>query len=128
MKSIHFCTPKKLKQVKSKNKFDSIRIGWTPDLYPGDIIKIKERKTKKAPHNDIEISNAKVLSVKPILFRNLDKTKHAEEIKRYNRKFNPDKWVFLLKFEKTKKSIQKAKKTTKRKKPIVKSNRQKKLF
>jgi len=113
MKSLHFCTPKKLRQVKKNKKFESIRIGWTPDLYPGDVIKIKERLTKKSPHKDIFLKNAKVVSVKPILFRNLDKTKHAEEIKRYNRKINPDKWVFLLKFDK---SNEGSKKTNKQKK------------
>jgi len=98
MKAFHFCTPEKLKEIKLWPRFDSVRTGWVPELYPGDKIKINERVDK----TDTLLFIAKVLSVQPILFKNIDQTFHREEIERYHKKFHPERWFFIITFERVK--------------------------
>ena len=90
MKSIHFCTPKKLKEIKTSSNFVTIRTGWIPGIYPDDTIKINER----TDHDEL-ICFARVISVEPIRFEDLG-DEHKEEVARYNRKFHLKHWFFLI--------------------------------
>ena len=94
MKSLHFCTPEKLREIKTFPEFESIRTGWIPQLYPHDIIKINERDEK----GDHLLFKAKVLSVTPKKFCELDQELHQEEIARYKKKFHPEQYFFLIRF------------------------------
>ena len=99
MKSIHFCTPRKLEEVHENKEFLSIRTGYIPSFFPGDVIKINHRNFSGI---DLFLYQGKVISVIPVLFRDLDKDNHKEEIERYHRKFNPDQWFFIIKIRKMK--------------------------
>ena len=104
MKSLHFCTQKKLQEIHQNEIFDSIRTGWIPQLFTGDMIRIDHRKTLKAPYIDTEICHATVLSVEPIQFKKIcNDLRHAEEIERYNKKFHPEQYFFLITCKKQKK-------------------------
>ena len=98
MKSLHFCTPEKLAEIKRHSQFSSIRTGWIPQLYPGDEIKINERDDCK---KDKFLFMATIQSVTPILFKDITSS-HQEEIDRYGKKFHPEQWFFELKFTKNK--------------------------
>ena len=94
MKSMHFCTPNKLLQLKNEIYFDSIRTGFIPQYRINETIKITNFITK-----DI-ICYAEVISIKPIQFRDIDKKIHEEEIHRYIRKFHPEQYFFIIKLKK----------------------------
>jgi len=94
---MHFCTPKKLIQVEKEIYFDSIRTGWIPQYIPKEIIKIINFKTKEI------ICFAKIIDNFPVHFHQIDKERHKEEIDRYNRKFKPFHYFFIIELEKVKK-------------------------
>jgi len=98
MKSLHFCTPKLLQYIKTHSKFTTIRTGFVPNIYAGDIINIID----KTQNNKI-ICCAKVLFVRPASFIQLDEFDLlvAEEIGRYKRNFHPEHYFFIIRLEKT---------------------------
>ena len=98
MKSLHFCTPLKLQEIKTHTTFTSIRTGWIPQLFYGDEVKINERDDEK---KDTLLFFAEVRSVIPILFKELGQ-EHQEEIARYGKKFHPEQWFFVIQFRKKK--------------------------
>ena len=95
MKSLHFCTPNKLTEIQNNVKFETYRTGFIPGMYPGDLIKINKRTTKKAPHDDKQICLAHVFEIVPTMFRDLP-MESREEIERYNRRFNQYHWFFKI--------------------------------
>ena len=102
MKSLHFCTPWKLdfiKMLPDKGLFHTIRTGWIPSLYQGDIIQINERIIKG---HDIPICKAKITHVEPCMYKDLwsqfpnEKEEMEEEIRRYGRKFHKNHYFFRI--------------------------------
>ena len=93
---MHFCTPGKLQEIHNQDQFDSIRTGYIPQYYEGDIIKITHFITK-----DI-LCYAKVLSCKPVVYGHLNKDKHHEEIARYHRTFDSRQYFFIIQLRKMK--------------------------
>ena len=91
LKSFHFCTEKLLEKINTGDGYIlTIRTGWTPSIYPNDIINLKDN-TKDGKI----IRTGKVVSIIPIKFKNID-TSCKEEILRYNRKFNPEHFFFKI--------------------------------
>lgn len=103
MKSLHFCTPIKLEEIRKNNEFYTFRTGWIPQIYKDDKLIINHRTTKKAPHNDHFMCYAQCISCIPILFKDIIKTdNNQEEIDRYDKKFHPDQYFFKITFKKVK--------------------------
>ena len=99
MKTMHFCTPEKIKEIKDHDRFDTIRTGWIPQVYPGDVIAISEVRPLLP---DRFLFKAKVISVEPWHHHELDHGKYKEEINRYKRKFHPEQYFFKICFKKMK--------------------------
>ena len=94
MKNMHFCTNKNLKKFKLGKKGEyiiTIRTGWIPQIFTGDIIKLNKRLGKQ----DIFSRMGKIISVTPIKFKNLN-TSYKEEIQKYKRKFHPEQYFFRI--------------------------------
>ena len=102
MKSIHFCTPLKLQEIKENIYFDTVRTGFIPTFFPEEIIQINERKDYEKKKDDQFICLAKVLSCKPVVYGLLNKTKHQEEITRYHKKFDHRQYFFEIQLKKMK--------------------------
>ncbi|MGQ4874518.1 MAG: hypothetical protein ACP6IY_10655 [Promethearchaeia archaeon] len=112
MKSLHFCTPNMLNLIKNckvGSIIKTIRTGFVPNIYEGDIILLKERRDNKS--KDIILGKGKVLGVYPYTYMRLKEKyklkegnwtfdKYAnciiEEIKKYKRKFNPWHYFFEI--------------------------------
>lgn len=98
MKSIHFCTKKKLEELKKLELdeiFSTLRTWWIPNIYMDDIVKINERIDKK----DTLLFHGKVILVKFEKYGNL--LRHIndidkEEISKYNRKFNVQHYFYQI--------------------------------
>lgn len=104
MKHLHFCTPNKLKEIldPKTQDFETIRTGWIPEIYPGDIVGLKKRTTQFPPHNDQFIGYALISNTRAIKFKNLNQKIHKEEISRYHKKFHPEKFFILISCHKQK--------------------------
>jgi len=100
MKSLHFCTPEKLNEIRSQDKFTTIRTGWIPQLFRGDVIKINERTIVDGKNEDVLICKARIRHVEPIMRKFLNHYSFKEEIERYNKKFHPDQYFFHIHLEK----------------------------
>ena len=103
MKSLHFCTPKKLQEIKTNSVFDTVRTGWIPTIYPGDIVKINERVTINKKNTDSLICQARCIAVEPLQYNDfIEDPTPWEEVDRYNRKFHGQHWFFKIRFKKLK--------------------------
>ncbi|MHA1897418.1 MAG: hypothetical protein ACTSU2_08505 [Promethearchaeota archaeon] len=102
MKSMHFCTEKMLDHIYNMKKgdiFSSIRTGWIPGYYINDIIRITRRFVKN--EKDPLITEAKVIGVEPLKFKEIERNEFTEEeINIYHRKFNPEHYFFKITFQK----------------------------
>lgn len=106
MKSLHFCTPTLVKFIKNHNHtLGTIRTGFIPNVYPGDIVKANWRRYEeewnyksKQIKPDTFLCYIKIQSVTPKLYRQLDQMWHHEELTRYHRKFHRETWFFLIEF------------------------------
>ena len=102
MKSIHFCTPNKLKEIKENTEFYTIRTGWITHLYPGDTVKINQFQKNS---DDLFLFNAEVQDVFFMKFSKLMESASIydlEEVDRYGKKFHNDHFFFRIKFKKVK--------------------------
>ena len=105
MKSLHFCTPLKWQVIinPKQKQFWTIRTGWIPSIFIGDLIKINKRTTKKPPHDDTLMCYGRVYRVTPVKFKDLPSNpENTEEIARYGKKFNPEQYFFHIIIAKTK--------------------------
>lgn len=101
VKSLHFCTPKLLEFIKNpeNKRFHTFRTGWSPELYPNDIIDCSERDDCK---NDTFLCKGIIEDVSPLRLLQIDDMYKFEgmfpdeEISRYNRKFNKWHWFFQI--------------------------------
>ena len=95
MKSLHFCTERLLESIyKNKRFIITLRTGWVPTIYPGDVINIKDKNLD----NKI-ICTGTVKGVHPLRYRYVNKIKHSEELLKYKRKFNLEHWFFEIRIE-----------------------------
>ncbi len=100
LKSLHFCTPLKIAHL-NENTFWTIRTGWIPQIFEGDIVKIKHRTTLKPPYIDTEVCLAKCTKIVPLKLKDIPQNpENQEEIMRYGKKFNPNQYFFMLNFQK----------------------------
>lgn len=91
VKSLHFCTPQKLDEIRQCNVFESIRTGFVPAFFEGETINITNYHTKEI------ICQATVQSIIPLQFVKIkDDPQNHEEIERYHRKFDDRQWFFKI--------------------------------
>ena len=98
VKNLHFCTEKLLKQLKSEHPTHIItfRTGWIPTIYKGDAINLNERNPNG---KDFFIRKGTIIDVRPIQYKTLSRAMYKDaliEIKKYNRKFHPEHWFFVI--------------------------------
>ena len=109
MKSLHFCTPLMVQHLLDPVILDmeTIRTGWVPSCYKGDIIQAKWRKYEapfnySTPSHDEPLMLIEITGVTPMQFKELTHPNYQEEINRYQRKFHPEQWFFVIQFRKKK--------------------------
>ena len=97
VKSLHFCTPLMKEEVRTQDNITTIRTGWIPQLFKGDVIKIMLRDTLKPPHDDKFYCFMKIISVTPVQFKHIKLLERfQEEINRYGKKFNDEQYFFKI--------------------------------
>ena len=109
MKSIHFCTPKKrseLHKMKTGDRIVTIRTGWVPEWYEGDILQVIERKTMIKPYDDEYLFDVKIHRREVWCKSQFDDNPaFTEELERYGKKFHSDHIFFFYVLEKIEKKL-----------------------
>ena len=95
-KNLHFCTWDLLKKIKNgfgAEVIETYRTGFVPMLYAGDVINLNKRLGK----TETFIRHGTIISVEPILYKNIPPAGKKEIELSSIRKFKDQQWFFEIK-------------------------------